>query len=86
MGTTPVVIDITLGTYRRTVAPFVLKYAVFSIRFLASNKFCANTADLLSRYETIDLWPRYSFKPLEKLQKYDNAVSTSAVPLLGPRI
>jgi hypothetical protein len=29
------------------VEPFVLKYAVFSIRFRPANKSCANTANLL---------------------------------------
>jgi hypothetical protein len=43
MGTTPVVIDITLDTYRRALAPFVLKYAAFLKRFHTSSNPGANT-------------------------------------------
>jgi hypothetical protein len=43
MGTTPVVINITLDTYRRTLRPFVLEYAGFLRRFHTFSNPGANT-------------------------------------------
>jgi hypothetical protein len=87
MGTTPVVINITLDTYRRTLRPFVLKYAVFLRRFHTFSNPGANTGVFVRQgYKQST---RSSLLALNtgKLQRNDKAVRTSAASLLwGSRL
>jgi hypothetical protein len=83
MGTTPVVIDITLDIYRRTLPPFVLKYAAFLRRFHTFSNPGANTRVFVRQGDKQSTrGSLLAFNP-GKLQRNDNAMCTSAASLLG---
>jgi len=73
MGTTPVVINITLDTYRRTLRPFVLKYAAFLRRFHTFSNPGANTGVFVRQGYKQPTCGSLFVLNTGKLQRNDNA-------------